>query len=316
MSRPLPTGTPDDASTTSTSTRDGTDERTVDLPTGVQICYQTFGDAADEVMLLVMGLGGPMTWWDTDLCRLLADAGFFVVRYDNRDAGRSSKLPGRVSRRALVNGFVGRGGPPPYTLDDLAKDGLALLDHLGAASAHVVGVSMGGMIAQTMAVLHPDRVRSLTSISSTTGRRSVGWQDPRLLPLLLARSEATRDAYVATSTRMWRVIGSPGYPETVEDVRVRAGDTFDRGVSPSGVGRQMLAIVRQPDRSHRLSGLRMPTLVIHGLDDKLVHVSGGRATAAAIPGSELVLVPGMGHDLPVQLHRMFVDAITRVARRS
>jgi pimeloyl-ACP methyl ester carboxylesterase len=291
-------------------------ERTAHVGPGIDICYQTFGDPSAEPLLLVMGLGGPMTWWRPEFCRRLADAGFFVIRYDNRDTGRSSRVRARVSRRTVVESFFGRGGPPPYTLDDLAADGVGLLDHLGLDSAHVVGMSMGGMIAQTLTLLHPRRVRSLTSIMSTTGRRSVGWQDPRLVPLLLARSEATREAYVASSARFWRIIGSPGYPEQLEQVEERAGETFDRGVSASGVARQMVAVLRQPDRSSRLLDVRVPTLVIHGLADRMVHVSGGRATANAIPGAELMLVPGMGHDLPAQLYDTFVDAIRRVADRA
>jgi pimeloyl-ACP methyl ester carboxylesterase len=267
-------------------------------------------------LLLVMGLGGPMTWWDPGFCAMLADAGFFVIRYDNRDTGRSTRIRARVARRMLVQAAVGRGSRPPYTLDDMAGDAFGLLDHLDIESAHVVGISMGGMIAQTMAVLRPERVRSLTSLMSTTGRRTVGWQDPRLLPLLLARSAETRDAYVTSSARLWKVIGSPAYPETREAVHARAGETYDRGVSGPGVMRQMLAVLAQPDRSHRLGELRMPVLVIHGLSDKMVHVSGGRATARAIPGAELMLVPGMGHDIPAELRRQFVDAIRRVASRS
>jgi pimeloyl-ACP methyl ester carboxylesterase len=291
-------------------------EQTAHVAPGIDICYQTFGDPSADPLLLVMGLGGPMTWWRPELCRRLADAGFFVIRYDNRDTGRSSRVRARVTRRTVVESFFGRGGPPPYTLDDLAADGVGLLDHLGLDSAHVVGISMGGMIAQTMALLHPPRVRSLTSIMSTTGQRSVGWQDPRLLPLLLARSDATREAYVVSSTRFWRIIGSPGYPELVEAVEERARETFDRGVSASGVARQMVAVLRQPDRSGRLRELRLPTLVIHGLADKMVHVSGGRATARAIPGAELMLVPGMGHDVPAELYDTFVEAIRRVADRA
>ena len=296
-------------------------EQFAPLPGGVEICYQTFGDPSGEPLLLVMGLGGPMTWWDPDFCRLLAEQGFFVIRYDNRDTGRSSRMRdrGRVSRRVLVHTFLGRRARPPrppYTLDDLAGDGFGLLDHLGLDSAHVVGISMGGMIVQTMALLQPDRVRSLTSIMSTTGRRTVGWQDPRLLPRLLERRATTREAYVESSVRFWAVIGSAAFPDTKEAVVERAGETFDRGVSASGVARQMVAILNQPDRTRKLHELRVPTLVIHGLNDKMVHVSGGRATSQAIPGSELLLVPGMGHDLPVQLHDTFVEAIRRVADRA
>src|SRR3954452_21711552 len=258
-------------------------EQLASLGNGIELCYQTFGDPSADPLLLVMGLGGPMTWWDPDFCGRLADAGFFVIRYDNRDTGRSSRVRGRVTRRMLLQHFLGRASGAPYTLDDMAGDGFGLLDHLNLESAHVVGISMGGMIAQTMAILHPERVRSLTSIMSTTGRRTVGWQDPRLLPLLLTRGAQTREAYVAGSARLWKVIGSPDYPETKDDVTNRAGETWDRGVTAAGVARQMLAILAQPDRSHRLRNLSMPALVIHGLKDKMVHVSGGRATAHAIP---------------------------------
>jgi len=283
------------------------------LPGGMKICYQTIGAPSAEPLLLVMGLGGPMTWWDPELCRKLADAGFFVIRYDNRDTGHSSRVRGRVTRRMIAEAFVGRRSRAPYTLDDMAADAFGLLDHLGLDSAHVVGISMGGMIAQTIAVLGPQRVRSLTSIMSTTGRRTVGWQDPRLLPLMLARSVQSREAYVASSARLWKVIGSPGYPETRATVQERAGETWDRGVSAAGVTRQLMAIVAQPDRSRRLRELTMPVLVIHGLNDKMVHVSGGRATSRAIPGSELMLLPGMGHDLPAELRETFVEAIRRTA---
>ena len=304
------------SSTSSTSSITSSPEQMARLGGGVEICYQTFGDPNDEAVLLVMGLGGPMTWWSPEFCRLLAGSGFFVIRYDNRDVGHSSRIKARVTRKRLVQAFFGRGPRPPYTLDDMAGDGFGLLDHLGIDASHVVGVSMGGMIAQTMALLRPERVRSLTSIMSTTGRRSVGWQDPRLLPLLLARSARTREAYVASSARVWRIIGSPAFRETREDVDKRAGETFDRGVSASGTARQMLAILRQPDRSRRLRSLRMPVLVIHGLQDKMVHVSGGRSTSQSIPGSELLLVPGMGHDMPAQLDQTFVDGIKRTAGRA
>jgi pimeloyl-ACP methyl ester carboxylesterase len=198
----------------------------------------------------------------------------------------------------------------------MAGDAFGLLDHLGIDAAHIVGISMGGMIVQTMAILHPERVRTLTSIMSTTGRRTVGWQDPRLLPLVLARGAQTREAYVAGSSRLWKVIGSPDYPETQEAVQGRAGETWDRGVTAAGVARQIVAILAQPDRSRRLRGLTVPTLVIHGLKDKMVHVSGGRATAQAIPQAELLLVPGMGHDVPAQLYDTFVDALRSLADRA
>jgi pimeloyl-ACP methyl ester carboxylesterase len=286
------------------------------VPGGVELCYQTFGDPDDPAVLLVMGLGGPMTWWDPDFCRQLAARGCYVIRYDNRDTGRSSRIRARVGRTALVRAFAGRSVHPPYTLTDMAGDAVGLLDHLGLDAAHVVGVSMGGMIAQATAIAHPTRVRSLTSIMSTTGKRTVGWQHPRLLPMLIAPRGAGRDAYAAGSAKMWRLIGSPGYPQTDEEVLARALETFDRGVSASGVMRQMLAILAEPDRGPRLRSLSLPALVIHGSADKMVHVSGGRTTARAVPGAELLVVDGMGHDLPRDLFTTFVDAITRTIQRA
>lgn len=283
---------------------------------GVELCYQTFGDPDGDPLLLVMGLGGPMNWWDPDLCAELARAGFYVVRYDNRDTGRSTVLEGRVSRSTLVRAFAGTRVRAPYAMADLADDAFGLMDHLGLDSAHVAGVSMGGMIVQTMAIAQPQRVRSLTSIMSTTGKRSVGWQHPSLMPGLLAGRKPGRAAYVASSVAFWRLIGSPDYSQTEEKVRARAEETFDRGVSPAGVMRQMLAVLTQPNRAPRLRSVRVPTLVVHGLADKMVHVSGGRATAAAVPGAELLLITGMGHDLPPALFGTFVSAIRRTADRA
>ena len=221
-----------------------------------------------------------------------------------------------MKRGQLVRAFGGRRVKAPYTMADLAGDAVALLDHLGLESAHVAGISMGGMIAQTVAIEHPRRVRSLTSIMSTTGKRTVGWQDPRLLPSLIAPRKPGRESYVATSAAFWNVIGSPGYPADPDALAVRAGETFDRGYSASGMMRQMMAILTQPDRTHRLRSLRVPALVVHGTADKMVHVSGGRSTAAAIPGAELLLVDGMGHDLPPALFDTFVEAIARTADRA
>jgi len=176
-------------------------------------------------------------------------------------------------------------------------------------------VSMGGMIAQTMAIGHPERVRSLTILMSTTGKRTVGWQHPSLLPNFLGR-RAGRDGYIEMSYRTWRIIGSPAYPTTEEQVRDRAAETYDRGVTASGTLRQMMAILTQPNRSPKLRALKLPTLVVHGLADRMVHVSGGRATAAAIHGSELLLIDGMGHDLPPALFETFADSIKRTADRA
>ncbi|MBB6626972.1 alpha/beta hydrolase [Nocardioides sp. KIGAM211] len=283
---------------------------------GVELCYQTFGDPDDEPLLLVMGLGGPMNWWDEELCRMLARQGFFAIRYDNRDTGRSTRIAQRVGRSAVVRAFAGTKVRAPYSITDMAQDAFGLMDHLGLESAHVAGVSMGGMIVQTMAIDHPERVRSMTSIMSTTGKRSVGWQHPSLLPALIGSRGPGRDAYIRTSVTTWKMIGSPGFPQTYDQTAKRAGETFDRGVSASGVMRQMLAVLTQPNRGSRLHSLHVPTLVIHGLADKMVHVSGGRATAAAVPGAELLLIDGMGHDMPHELFETFVAGIRRTADRA
>ena len=286
------------------------------VSSGVELCYQTFGDPDDEPLLLVMGLATQMIFWDPDLCTMLARRGYYVIRFDNRDVGRSSRSRGRVTRRMLVEAFAGRRTRAPYSMHDLADDSFGLLDHLGIASAHIVGISMGGMIAQTMAIEQPARVRSLTSIMSTTGKRSVGWQHPRLMPAMLRPIKAGRDAYAESSVRMWQMIGSPGFPRHEQRTRELAGEAFDRGLSANGALRHMMAVLTQPNRSSALHGLHLPTLVVHGLSDPMVHVSGGRATAAAIPGAELLLVDGMGHDLPPEVYETLVEAITRTAARA
>jgi pimeloyl-ACP methyl ester carboxylesterase len=297
-------------------------ERHATSPDGLQICYQTFGDRSGRPLLLVMGLGGPMTWWPEELCRRFAVEGYFVVRYDNRDTGRSDRFherhtdARRVRKHDLVRAFLGRRAAAPYSLSDMARDGLAVLDDLGLEQAHVCGVSMGGMIAQTMAVEHPDRVLSLTSVMSSTGHRLTGWQDPRLLPHLLGRAGRSREEYVERSARFWQLTGSPSYRDPVETARERAGETWDRGISLSGVMRQMLAILTQPDRRKALAQVRVPTTVLHGLSDRMVHHTGGRTTARAVPGSHLMLVPGMGHDLPSGLFPTYVEAVNRSARRA
>jgi pimeloyl-ACP methyl ester carboxylesterase len=292
-------------------------EQIAKLANGIEIAYDTCGDPAAPAVLLIMGLGGPLNWWDADLCSMIASRGFHVIRYDNRDVGRSTKLHSLGGTRAgVIRSYMRRRSVPPYTMSDLAADAAGLLDHLGIAQAHVTGVSMGGMIAQTLAIERPDRVLSLVSIMSSPGGRFVGWQDPRLFPLLLRRSDTTREAVIERSVKTWAIIGSPEYPTSAEETRLRAAETFERGISPSGVVRQMQAVLTQPNRSAALGRITAPTLVVHGLADRLVHVSGGRATARAIPGAELMLIPGMGHDLPRELWPVFVDGIARTAARA
>ena len=291
-------------------------EQFAHLESGIELCYETFGSPDDPAVLLIMGLGGPMGWWDSELCDRLAEHGFFVIRYDNRDTGRSTKLrQHRVTRSDLIRAFARR-AHPPYTLTDMAEDAIGLLDHLGVSAAHVAGVSMGGMIAQTLTIDHPDRILSLTSIMSTTGRRTVGWQHPKLIPTLLGSSGSGREGYLANSQRSWKRIGSPGFPTTAESMLARAEETWDRGWAASGVLRHMMAVLTQSDRTKDLSKVNVPTSVIHGLNDPLVHRSGGRATARAIPDAEHLEIAGMGHDLPRQLWPTYIETIVRTARRA
>ena len=286
------------------------------LPSGIDICYETFGKAEDPAILLIMGLGGPMGWWSVDFCEQLAAEGFHVVRYDNRDTGRSTKLSHHtVNKNAIFKAYAGR-SEPPYGLSDFADDALGLLDHLGLDRVNVVGVSMGGMIAQTLCISRPERILSLTSFMSSTGKRTVGWQNPRVIPALLASAGSTRESYISRSLRTSKVIGSPDYPANEEISRARAGETFDRGWSASGTVRHMLAVLGQPDRTKDLGTLDLPVTVIHGLKDRLVHRSGGKATAAAIPGAEHIEIAGMAHDLPPDLYETFVAAIVRTTRRA
>ncbi|MFL6157030.1 MAG: alpha/beta fold hydrolase, partial [Marmoricola sp.] len=217
------------------------------------------------------------------------------------------------TRPMVAQAFLGRRSSAPYTLNDMAEDGFGLLDHLGIAAANVTGVSMGGMIAQEMAIAHPERVRSLVSIMSTTGRRTVGWQDPRILPAMLAPKGVDLESYVAAAAKMGALIGSPGYPESSDSARDRAETTFRRGLSGAGVLRQMMAVLVQKDRAPRLRELNVPAAVIHGMDDRMVHPSGGRATAQALRGANLLLIPGMGHDLPSELFGTYVEVIRRTA---
>jgi pimeloyl-ACP methyl ester carboxylesterase len=278
---------------------------------GVELCHETFGDEGGRPLLLVMGLGAPMIWWDEEFCEALAARGFRVIRFDNRDSGRSSRLHGRVN---LARAYVLRSAP--YSLADMAADAAGLLDALGVPAAHVAGASMGGMIAQTLAFRYPSRVLSLTSIMSSTGGRLVGRPSPRAMAMLLTPPPRDRAHYVELLVRTFRLIGSPGYPFDEERMRDRAERTYDRGVHPDGTVRQLAAVMAECDRSARLRRVRVPALVVHGARDPLVHVSGGRATARALPGADLDIVPGMGHDLPRAVWPRVVAGITRIADRA
>ena len=282
---------------------------------GIELAYQEMGDPDGEPLLLVMGLATQMIAWDEEFCSLLADRGFRVVRFDNRDIGRSTKIDsaGVPSR---VDMMAGRRATAPYLLRDMARDTTGLMDHLGFDSAHLVGVSMGGMIVQTVAIETPERVRSLVSMLSTTGSRWVGLPSYKAFGVLLGAPPKGRDAVIERGVKTFGVIGSPGFPFDEERVRDVAGRSYDRGHSADGVLRQLHAITASGDRTQALRQLRIPAAVIHGSRDPLVRPNGGRATARAIPGARLRMIDGMGHDLPRAVWPEVVEAIASNAARA
>lgn len=278
---------------------------------GLQIAYEEFGERSDPSVLLVMGLGSQMLAWPDEFCAALAATGRHVVRFDNRDVGLSTHLAHLPAPSPLATLLPGRA--PGYTVADMADDALELMDALDLSDAHVVGVSMGGFIAQTMALLAPERVRSLTLMMTSTGSRRVGHARPRPV-LMLARRRAapSRAEAVATLVETFRVIGSPGYPFEEDRLRELAGRAYDRNYDPDGYRRQLAAVLAQPDRTAALGTVHVPTVVLHGLADPLVAVSGGLALARAIPGARFVGFPGMGHDLPRALWPRFVAEVESV----
>ncbi|MEV0346824.1 alpha/beta hydrolase [Nonomuraea sp. NPDC050680] len=270
---------------------------------GIEIAYETFGSPGGRPLLLIMGLGAQLIHWDDELCELLAEQGHHVVRFDNRDAGLSTHLHDE--------GVPALGTSSSYLLDDMADDAAGLMDALGWTAAHVVGASMGGMIAQTLAIRHPERVLTLTSIMSTPGP-DVAPPTPEASAVLLAAPPTDRDAVLAQSLKTWSVIGSPGFDLDRERILRLSGQAYDRCFDPPGTTRQLAAILASGDRTERLGTLGVPALVIHGEADALVPVAAGHATAAAIPGATLLTFPGMGHDLPRPLWPDIVGAITKL----
>jgi pimeloyl-ACP methyl ester carboxylesterase len=278
---------------------------------GIEIEYDTFGRENDRPLLLVMGLGGQSIMWDEGFCEGLAERGHFVVRYDNRDVGLSTKFDahGLPNVLALMTGGASA-GPVPYTLDDMADDAAALLDALELDTAHVCGASMGGMIAQTLAIRHGRRVRSLVSIMSSTGNPSLPQAKPEAMAVLMSPPPTDRASSLDAAVRTWRTIGSPGFPFDETKIRERAGRLFDRSFHPQGVARQLAAILAHGSRVEKLRDVKAPTLVIHGAADPLVPLAGGEDTARAIPGAELLVIEGMGHDLPEGAWPRIVGAIS------
>ncbi len=287
-------------------------EEFVDVGGGITLCYERFGDPSDPPMLLIMGLATQMIAWHDDLCAELADRGFHVVRFDNRDAGRSTHMDFRPPTTAQL--LTRRFRPEQYTLSDMAGDTAGLLRALDLAPAHVVGASMGGMIGQLLAAEHPDAVRSLTSIMSSTGSRLSGQPAPTVYKYLLTAPPRDREGYIERSAKIFGVVGSTGFERDENYIRERAGRAFDRGVDIRAGGRQLGASIASGNRTRALRRIKAPTLVIHGTVDKLIRPSGGKATARAIPGAKLKLVEGMGHDLPRDAWPILIDAIAEHAQ--
>jgi len=284
---------------------------------GIELCYDTFGDRNAPPLLLIMGLGAQMILWDDDFCAGLAQRGFFVIRFDNREIGRSAKMNGEAPQlqKLIENALTGKPIEAPYTLGDMAADAVGLLDTLGINRAHIVGASMGAAITQELAIRSPQRLLSATCIMGTSG-------DPRLPPptqeameVLMSPSPSDKEAFLDRFLWTWRVLRGSAFPESEDRERARGARIFERGLNPPGVARQLAAIFASGDRTMALPNVRVPTLVIHGTADPLVPVEGGRAIAAGIPGAKLVEIEGMGHALPEAVWPRVIGAISDHAKR-
>ena len=284
----------------------------MDVGRGVNLCYETFGDPDDPPIVLVMGLATQMIAWHEDFCEALAERGFYVVRFDNRDIGRSTHFDFRPP--TVKQMLTRRLGPEQYTLSDMAEDTAGLLRELDISPAHVVGASMGGMIGQMLSAEHPGAVRSLTSIMSTTGSRWHGQPALSVYRYLLRPPPRDREGYIQRSAEVFGLVGSTGFPRDEQYIRERAARSFDRGFDVRAGGRQLGAILASGDRTGKLRSIEAPTLVIHGTVDKMIRPSGGRATARAIPGARLMMIEGMGHDLPRGVWPRIIDAVSEHAR--
>ncbi|MBN2398243.1 MAG: alpha/beta hydrolase [Deltaproteobacteria bacterium] len=287
------------------------------LDNGIRLVYDTFGNPSGAPLLLIQGLSWQMVMWDETFCGALAERGYFVIRFDNRDIGQSTHMdhagiPGIA--RLLVDLAAGKPVEVPYLLSDMAGDSFGLLDHLGISSAHVVGMSMGGMIGQTMALTDPDRVRSLTSMSSTTGAPGLPPPTPEALRVLSTPPPTDRGGFTASFLATWRILNGTRFPVDEERVLRYAEETFERGIDPAGIVRQIAAINASGSRREELKSLTVPTLVIHGSADPLLRVECGIDTARAVPGAKLKIIEGMGHALPVPVWGEIIDAIADHAR--
>jgi pimeloyl-ACP methyl ester carboxylesterase len=288
---------------------------------GIEICYDIFGSPDAEPIFLIMGLSAQMVLWDDEFCQQLAQRGFRVIRFDNRDIGQSTKLSGgkRISPMDILKmRFFGILPQSNYLLRDMAQDTTGLMDALGIRSAHVVGVSMGGAIAQEIAINFPDRIRSLTSIMSTTGNLKLPQPKREAMALLMSAPPKSKDEYITMFARNWKILRQGSFPQDELKDRDRAERCYARGLNPAGVGRQLRAILASGARNQALAKVRTPTLVIHGTVDPLVRPEAGKDTANSIPGARLLMIEGMGHAMPIPMWPQIINAITdhaKAARR-
>jgi pimeloyl-ACP methyl ester carboxylesterase len=282
---------------------------------GLELEYATFGRESDPPFVLITGFAQQLIVWDPSFCQQLASRGFHVVVFDNRDVGLSTKIES-APRPRMDAIFSGDRSTVAYGIHDMADDTAGLIEGLGFGAAHVVGVSMGGMIAQSLTIRHPARVKSLVSIMSTTGDRRVGGSTPEAQALVVSRAPTEREANIEHAVRSWHILRSPGYTYDESKGRARATASYDRCFYPQGVARQAAAILSQDDRTSALGSVKAPATVIHGDADPLIHMSGGEATARALPGARLIVVPGMGHDLPEGAWPLLIDAIVTNTTRS
>ena len=279
---------------------------------GIELCYEVFGAPDAEPLFLIMGLGAQMILWDDEFCRDLAARGFRVIRFDNRDIGHSTKMTGGKPLRPmeLLKLRIFKIAPEaPYKLWDMADDAVGLMDALGIKAAHIVGASMGGMIAQEIAMRHPDRILSLTSIMSTTGNPRLPQPTPEASAMLLAPPPKTKEEFLDRFAKTWKLLRGGSFPLDEAKDSERAERIYARGLNPAGVGRQLRAILASGDRRERLRSVKTPTLVIHGTVDRLVRPEGGKDTAASIPGAKLLLIEGMGHAIPIPMWPTIIGAI-------
>ncbi|TFG02007.1 MAG: alpha/beta hydrolase [Promethearchaeota archaeon] len=285
----------------------------------VEIFYETIGNPSDKPLLLIMGQGGQMIRWNDDFCKILTDKGFYVIRYDNRDVGLSTKfddfgVPNLWEVAMAVN--AGKKIKAPYTLEDMAGDAIGLLDALDIPKAHICGVSMGGMIVQTIAYKYPDRVASFTSIMSGTGKKGLPPPTPEIIRLFHEEAPKDKDGYVNHMVNLMKGIYGSGFPFDEQKSRELFKRCVERSYHPAGYTRHYLAILVAEDRTEKLNSVNIPALVIHGKDDPLVRIEHGIQTAKAIPGSELLIIEGMGHGLPPETFERISDALADLASKA